>query len=113
MDGCDCWGLACVIYLKELGITLPDYLECYKSTADKDVLKKLIHDERQSKWQHPDKGQPFDLIWLKMGGVAFHVGVVTKSGYMIHCARDVGTVIESYTSLKWQNKVMGFGRYAE
>lgn len=110
--GCDCWGLVCLIYKEQLGIDLPSYLECYETTKDKEVLGILIADERAAKWSEPETPEPFDVIILKMRGVPMHVGLVTKSGHMIHCARGIGTVHEPFTSSKWKNNVIGYARYS-
>ena len=110
-DGCDCWGLVQLIYKEQLGIDLPGYEEIYESTNDKEILAKTIRDERNQNWSHPNTGKEFDVIILKMGGVPMHVGIVTKKGHMIHCAKDIGTVHETFKNLRWENKVIGFARY--
>lgn len=111
MEGADCWGLVQLIYKQELGIDLPSYLECYETTNDRDVLGKLIADERGAKWSEPKSPQEYDIIILNMRGVPMHVGIVLPGRRMLHCARGVGTVIERYDGLKWQLNVMGFARY--
>lgn len=110
-DNVDCWGLVQLIYRKELGIELPSYLECYETTNDRDKLATVISSERACKWQEPEEPKEFDVIILRMRGVPMHVGVVTKSGSMIHCARGIGTALERYDSMRWKNNVMGFARY--
>lgn len=113
MEGADCWGLACLIYQRELNIELPSYLECYESTEEKELLTKLIATERASKWTNPEKPKPFDIAIVKYAGLPFHVGIVTKTGYMIHCARGVNTSHPKINSFSWKNKVVGFARYEQ
>lgn len=112
MEGCDCWGLVREIYRQERGIHLPDYLECYESTNDRDKLGAVIAAERAAKWEtHDGAPLPFDVLILRMRGVPMHVGVVTKPGHMLHCSRGVGTAHEPFNNLKWKNLVMGFARW--
>jgi cell wall-associated NlpC family hydrolase len=110
-DGVDCWGLPFLAYPKERNIILPDYLDVYQSTNDRDILGQTIQNERNSKWKAPEVPATFDIIILKMRGVPMHCGIVIKPGLMIHCAKDINTVIERYDSLRWKNKVVGFARY--
>lgn len=110
-NGCDCWGLVQLIYKEQLNIDLPGYEEVYKTTNDREILSKTIQNERNNNWTTPFEGEPFDVIILKMGGVPMHVGVVTKPGRMIHCAKDIGTTHEQYDAMRWKNKVIGFARY--
>lgn len=111
VDRGDCWGLLKQIYEKELGIFLPDYREFYENTMDRHALSELIKQEKKT-WVPVQQPDPFDVIILNMRGVPMHVGVVTKRGFMIHCARGVNTSHERYDSVKWRNKVVGFERYS-
>lgn len=110
-DGCDCWGLVQLIYKRELNIDLPGYEEIYETTNDHEILAKTIKHERNLHWQMPKKGKEFDVIILKMKGIPFHVGIVTKPGHMIHCSQNIGTAHESYKNMRWKNKVIGFARH--
>lgn len=109
--GCDCWGLARLIYQKELGIDLPALLD-YRDTLDRQTISNVYESESQ-KWQEISLGdeKPFDLIVLKMMGFPMHVGIVFKSGFMIHCLKDVGTVVVNYKSRQWVKRIVGFYRY--
>lgn len=111
--GCDCWGLARLIYKNELNIELPDYLDVYNSTNDTEKLAKVIKEEKEHNWQQPDTGKEFDIIILNMKGRPMHIGVVIKPNYMVHCSKGVNTAIERFDSIKWKNRVIGFARYAE
>lgn len=108
---CDCWGLVRLIYKKELNIDLPDYLDCYENTLQRDVLSKLINDEKNNKWVVPEQPKEFDVIILNVFNRPMHVGIVTRPGFMIHCSKDINTVHEKYTTMGWKNRVMGFARY--
>lgn len=110
-NGADCWGLASVIYKNELKITLPDYLEFYENTNEREKLSALISSESQSHWVSVKEPKEFDVVVLNMRGVPMHVGIVTKPNHMIHCARGIGTTHEHYGTARWKHKVMGFYRW--
>lgn len=109
-SGCDCWGLVRLVYAQEKRIALPDYLECYETSNDRDTLAATISSEWQG-WIMPDKPEEFDVIVLRMRGVPMHVGIITKRGWMLHCARGVGTAHEPFNNMRWRDKVEGFGRW--
>jgi len=110
-SGCDCWGLGMLIMRRERGIILPGYEEFYERTTDKATLKAVIAEQRQERWTEVEKPQAFDFILLKIDSVPMHVGVVTKPGKMIHCAKGTNTVHESYLTMRWEKNIMGFFRY--
>ena len=112
-NGVDCWGLVRLIYEHERGIILPSYSECYQSTNDREELSRIVDSERQQNWQETNQPQELDVIILNMRGVPMHVGLVTKPGFMIHSARGINTVHESYTGLRWRDKVIGFSRWVK
>lgn len=107
----DCWGLVRHVYKQHKGIELPSYLEVYETTDDRDALGLVIGQESKEKWHDPKTPAEFDVIILRLRGVPMHVGLVTKPGFMIHCARGIGVVHESFTSIKWRHNVMGFARH--
>jgi cell wall-associated NlpC family hydrolase len=108
----DCWGLLRWVYFHDHidKIVVPDYLEFYDSTNEREKLGELIDKESRA-WKEVTDPKPFDCIVLRMRGVPMHVGIVTQKGYMLHCAQGVGTVHERYDSLRWVDKVLGFYRH--
>lgn len=110
-DGFDCWGMLMHIYQSERRIILPSYIEYYDSTNDREKISETIFRERQERWKEVSPPLEFDAVLCTMRGVPMHVGIVTKPGYMIHCAHGIGTVHERYDSMRWANKVEGFFRY--
>jgi probable lipoprotein NlpC len=111
-SGCDCWGLVRLFYANEYKIDLPDYLEFYKTTQDREALADLICGEKAG-WQEVTEPQEGDVIIVNMRGVPMHVGVVTRLGYMLHCARGVGTAHERYDGIKWRSKIVGYSRHPD
>ena len=47
-EGVDCYGLACLIYAGELGVTLPDYVGSYASADEMADISALIAGAAQS-----------------------------------------------------------------
>lgn len=109
--GCDCWGLARLIYQKELGINLPVLLD-YRDTLDRSTIAGVYEKESEN-WNIIERGSEklFDIIVLKMMGFPMHVGIVYRKGFMIHCLKGVGTVVVDYESRQWTKRVVGFYRY--
>lgn len=110
-QGCDCWGLARLIYLKELGIELPTLLD-YRDTLDRPTIAGLYENESLN-WVSVPFGseQPFDVVVMTMLGFPMHIGVVQRSGFMIHCLKGVGTAVVNYKSRQWAKRVVGFYRH--
>lgn len=110
--GCDCWGLARVIYKEQLGIDLPLLLD-YKNTKDSKNIADLYEIEHQD-WVEIQKGdeKPFDILMFKILGLPTHVGIVVNKGYMIHCEYGIGTHVSEYNhEFQWQKRLAGIYRY--
>jgi cell wall-associated NlpC family hydrolase len=113
LTGFDCWGLICDVYLTELSIKLPDYLNSYSDTSKDFVEISSIMGSEKERIAFPvTSPKAFDVILLRMRGLPMHVGLVTRENFMIHCADGVGVSFEDYTSPRWKSRVMGFYRYA-
>lgn len=111
MGGADCYGLLCLIYKNELGIELPDYLDIYENTNEREKLSVAIKKDKEENWLSVDKPKEFDVVILNMRGVPMHLGIVTKPNHMIHCAKGINTTHEHYGTARWKHKVMGFERW--
>lgn len=113
-EGCDCWGLARLIYKEELGIDLPLLLN-YKNTKDGRSIADL-YEEEHLRWVEIPKGeeQPFDVLVFKILGLPTHVAVVVQKGLMIHCEKGCGTHISDYNREKqWYQRLAGIYRYVK
>ncbi len=113
MKGADCWGLLRLIFLHQKKILLPSFDSVYTDTNDREGLEKAMNEQKQINWRQVEHPQEFDVPLLRMRGVPMHVGVVTKPGHMIHCAKDINTVHERFDSIRWKHSIVGFFRYAE
>lgn len=113
--GCDCWGLACVIYREELGITLPDYLGDYASAEEQTEVAALIDRDRVSPLWLPVTGpaMAFDLALFRRGRLSTHIGIVVRHGWMIHMQGEDCAKIEPYGSGVWAHRFQGCYRHVE
>lgn len=115
-NGCDCWGLAKLIYEKETGLILPSFLE-YENTKDIRAISKMIRENQfGNDWvKIKDDVQPLDVLVFRMMGAVAHVGIVVKKGLMIHCQKDINTTHEEYNlkSSGWLERLEGVYRHAK
>lgn len=113
-EGCDCWGLARVIYKEELGIDLPTLTD-YENTRDSKAIAKL-YDEEHLKWEEipPGKEKEFDVVVFKIMGLPTHIGVVINKGMIIHCEKGIGTHITEFNKeFQWKKRLGGIYRYVK
>lgn len=113
-DGCDCWGLARVIYKEKLGIELPTLLD-YKNTKDGCSIAGLYENEHKN-WEEIPIGQEkeFDVLVFKILGLPTHIGVVISKGMMIHCEYGIGTHVTEYNrEFQWKKRLAGVYRHAK
>lgn len=112
--GCDCWGLACIIYQEELGITLPDYVGEYTSTDEHGEIAALISGAATSPLWVPVKGTAlaFDVAVFRRGRFSTHLGIVIRHGIMIHMAADDQSKVQGYTEGAYKHRFAGHFRHA-
>ncbi len=113
-EGCDCWGLATIIYREELSITLPDYLG-YGSVEEHGEIAALVDGATASPLWLPATGNAvsFDIAVFTRGRWASHVGIVVRRGLMIHMVGGDCSKIEGYESGKWGNRLNGIYRHVD
>jgi cell wall-associated NlpC family hydrolase len=111
--GVDCWGLACIIYAEELGISLPDYLG-YGSVAELDEINALVDGATASPLWLPVDGPAiaFDIALFRRGRFSSHVGIVVRHGLMIHVAAHDCAKLESYRGGVWGARLRGHWRHS-
>lgn len=112
--GCDCWGLACIIYREELGISLPDYLG-YGSVDEHAEIAGLIDGASQSPLWLPVTGTAiaFDIAVFRRGRLSTHVGIVIRHGLMIHMEGEDCAKLADYRGGAWGNRLQGHYRHVE
>lgn len=109
-DFCDCYGL-CYLYNKViLDKKIPIYLN-EKIDTDHEVNNTINTRSFDFKNVLRGKETEGDIISFRIKGSPTHVGVVLQMGLMIHIIENKKAVIESYSNLRWKNKVDSFWRY--
>ncbi|UFS63848.1 C40 family peptidase [Paracoccus denitrificans] len=112
-SGADCWGLACVVYREELGISLPEYLGSYASTEEHGEISALIDGGALSPLWVPVTGAAvaFDIAVFRRGRMSTHVGIVIRHGLMIHMQDEDCAKLANYRSGAWGNRLRGHWRH--
>ncbi|MGK7664264.1 MULTISPECIES: C40 family peptidase [unclassified Marinovum] len=112
--GCDCWGLACVIYQEELGISLPEYLG-EGAEGEHAEIAALVAEEAASPLWVPVQGAAvaFDVAVFRRGSWNTHVGIVIRHGLMIHVAAGDCAKVQSYAQGLWKPRLNGLYRHVE
>ena len=109
-EGADCWGLACLVYAAELGMILPALSNRYANAADASEVGALAMDQAPL-WEEVRDVRPLDLVLLRIGAHACHVGIVVEPGLMLHLLRGCNAVIERYDGPLWERRVVGVFRW--
>lgn len=110
-DNCvDCWGLLCLFYRREFGITLPSY------TADTpDGVKyvaDVVNDSRvEPVWVKVDSLDFGDVLLFRVQGLPIHCGVYIGGGEFLHSFPNRGSCIERLDSLTWAKRFDGAYRW--
>ncbi len=105
----DCWGLARKVRQDHLGETdVPDYVQSYTSTHDKESVAAAVTAGLMAGWQQIPGPVPFCLVILKLAGRPWHCGVMADDFWMLHTMRGIDAVVERIDSLSWRNRVEGF-----
>lgn len=112
--GCDCWGLARIVYQEELGVSLPDYLG-YTSVEEHGEIAALIDGAQQLPMWVPVTGTPlaFDLAVFRRGRLSTHIGIVVRRGLMLHMAGEDGAKLERYDGGAWRHRLTGHWRHVD
>lgn len=111
-EGCDCYGLICLVYSELLGVILPSFVNGYVSTQDSEELARLIRGHI-APWRGIEAGheRPFDGVLLTEGGVPRHMGIVTRPGWLLHVENGGTAMLERYTDARLKRRVAGFYRH--
>lgn len=110
--GCDCWGLACVVYRECLGITLPDYLD-YTSAEEHREISALIAGAVASPLWRPvaDNAAAYDIAVFRRGLWSTHVGIVIQPGLMLHIVGEDHAKVARYDTGPFKHRLMGVYRH--
>lgn len=115
-QGCDCWGLARLIYKEQLGIDLPTLID-YENIKDSHKISELYYKQYDSNnWVEVPQGQEkeFDIVVFKILGLPTHIGVVINKNIAIHCEKGIGTHITDFKhEFQWNKRLVGIYRYGK
>jgi hypothetical protein len=111
LDGLDCWGLVRLIYKDQYNIVLPSFSEEY-DWDDNSRIQELVAQYKEG-WEQLDIPQPGNIVLFRILGEETHVGVVLENQQFIHTRPGSNCVIDSLTSIKWKNRIIGYYKYIE
>ena len=112
--GCDCWGLACVIYQEELSISLPQYLGRGCPGERAEIAALIAGEEASPLWVPVDgTATAFDIAVFRRGRWNAHLGVVIRHGLMVHVAEADCAKVEHYDKGPWKPRLNGVYRHVE
>jgi probable lipoprotein NlpC len=112
--GCDCWGLAVIVYAEQLKITLPPYAVGNTTPEERAEIDALIANAAATQtWQAINVPRVFDLAVFRRGALDTHLGIVIGSGLMLHMALGDCAKIESFKAGPWKHRLKGIYRHVE
>lgn len=107
-SGCDCWGLARLVYSECLSVKLPSYSDGYVSAEEQAEVASLIgHETGAGVWKPVTALVPFDLLLFRHGRHQSHIGIFVGSGMMLHMATDDQSKIEAFGRGRWKSRFVG------
>lgn len=105
--GLDCWGLMRLVFREQTGKDLPDIP--YRSTADARNIGQWIEDAAPQWREVAGYESVMDIALFAANPL--HVGMVVGDGQILHIEEDTCSVVESYRSSRWGNRLLGVYRY--
>ena len=112
-SGCDCWGLVCIVYKEQLGISLPEYRGIFKDQSISSLKAAArAYAIGKEAWQKVSKPEPFDVVMVRSGIYTWHVGIAIDQANMLHIMSGINSIIEPFTGIQWKNRVEEFRHYA-
>ena len=117
-EGCDCWGLASLVYARELKIALPCYSEAYASTTEDAEISELLKGRNASPWLSTKTASParicsFDLLLFRRGSADTHIGIAVNDRIMLHMALGDSAKVESHATGRWAARFVGAYRHEQ
>lgn len=114
-DGCDCWGLCCLVYRQEWGIALPDMGDAYSDAYARGEVDAAFLTESAAGWCVEVTGQEFkqgDIMVFRRGGLENHAALYLEPGKMLHQLDGTLSCVARYDSPVWRNKLSRVFRHA-
>lgn len=113
-SGCDCWGLACLVYRDILQIDLDPLHGRYSTAEERADIAAIIAGERdKGPWLPVEPGDEsdFDVLVFHWLGFQSHVGIVASRGLMLHAIAQQPSGIVRYLEGRWRPRLAGFYRH--
>lgn len=113
--GCDCYGLAVLIYARELDMQLTSYVGDYVSCDERRELDDLFSNAIDlGPWRKVEgPAEPFDIALFRIGPTAAHCGVVVSDGLMLHVQGEDQAKVENYRAGAWKHRLLGHYRHQD
>ncbi len=112
--GCDCWGLARLVYREQLQIELPSCAEDYSSSTERSEVTALLEGRSEAPWTHVNGTiAPFDLLLFRRGAADSHIAIAISKRAMLHMASGDHAKIESQLSPRWRSRLVGVYRHEQ
>lgn len=109
--GVDCWGLARMVYARELGIELPSYAGAYASASERSEIDGLITGARRVSWTRVAAPGAFDLLLFRIAGQRSHIGIHVGAGRMLHVFNREQAKLEHFDRGRWAQRFCGAFRH--
>ncbi len=110
--GCDCWGLARLVYAVELGIELPTYVGDYPSAGEAAEIDRLIRDALDGgPWIEVSAAGEFDLVLFRLGRWDSHIGIMVDGKRMLHMMGRDAAKVERIDGAVWARRQCGVWRH--
>ncbi len=109
ISGCDCWGLARLVYANELQISLPSYANGYACSDERQEIAALINDARATgPWLiRQGYAQCFDLLVFRQGRYQSHIAIALNDKMMLHVAGEDQSKVERFDQSRWKTRLIG------
>ena len=105
-SGVDCYGLICLVYKELHDINLNPFTGIFIKQDPETLLKIAeVMDKDRDNWLQGDKPQEFDMIQLRTGRHAFHVGIMINDKQFLHIEHGIDSVIENIDNPLWANRI--------
>lgn len=105
-SGVDCYGLVYLVYREVLGIELNPFTGIFVDDTPQTLLHvaKVMSEDRVN-WETASVPKEFDMVQLRTGRHAFHVGIALDSKTILHVEEGIDSVVESLKSPLWVNRI--------
>ncbi|WP_226779501.1 C40 family peptidase [Oceaniglobus trochenteri] len=114
LDGCDCWGLARLVYGRELGIELPGYGESYACVSERAEISALIGAATEAgTWRRVSAPAAFDLHLLRNGLHDSHVAIAVDAVRMLHMDQGQQARVVRLDDPRWSRRYVASFRHAD